>query len=102
MQKKYWSYDRERGWEIRKRTSKTRTCPQCGLPAARVRRRNIDRVLSLLKPVQRYECDAPDCGWAGNLGIDGSHGNKRLLVAGSVAVFVIIFVAGLTVLAMGL
>jgi hypothetical protein len=44
-----------------------RTCPRCGGPALRIRRRPIDRVLSLFRPVQRYQCIALECEWQGNL-----------------------------------
>jgi ribosomal protein S27AE len=37
-----------------------RTCPRCSGNLFRVRRRLIDRVLHLLRPVRRYKCE--DCG----------------------------------------
>jgi len=42
-------------------------CPRCNAPVDRVRRRVIDRLLSLFTPVQRYRCHAMDCDWEGNL-----------------------------------
>jgi hypothetical protein len=44
-----------------------RTCPRCGGPVFRIRRRSIDRLLSLIRPVQRYQCSALECEWQGNL-----------------------------------
>jgi hypothetical protein len=32
-----------------------------------VRRRPIDRLLSLFRPMQRYQCMALECEWQGNL-----------------------------------
>lgn len=44
-------------------------CPCCNGPVERVRRRFVDRLLSLVAPVQRYRCRAKgwDCDWEGNL-----------------------------------
>lgn len=44
-------------------------CPHCNGPVERVRRRFLDRILSLFSPVQRYRCRAKgwDCDWEGNL-----------------------------------
>ncbi|WP_349280980.1 hypothetical protein ABLV49_07425 [Polaromonas hydrogenivorans] len=36
-------------------------CPRCGELAPRVKRRLIDRVISLFKPVKRYRCEF--CDW---------------------------------------
>lgn len=33
----------------------------------RVARRPIDRLLSLVRPMHRYQCSALECGWQGNL-----------------------------------
>ena len=33
----------------------------------RIQRRRADRLLSLLRPVCRYQCIALECGWQGNL-----------------------------------
>lgn len=43
-------------------------CRQCGDEALiRIRRRFIDRLMSLAYPVKRYRCSAPWCGWEGVL-----------------------------------
>jgi len=44
-----------------------RECPVCGGPALRIRRRFIDRLISLVIPVHRYHCQTATCGWRGNL-----------------------------------
>lgn len=46
-----------------------RVCPHCNGPVIRVRRRFIDRLLSLFLPVQRYRCRMKGwgCDWEGNL-----------------------------------
>ena len=41
-------------------------CPRCNGAAYRIRRRLIDRIVSLLTPIHRYHC-ANYCGWEGNL-----------------------------------
>lgn len=41
------------------------TCPQCGSPMHRSRRRPLDRVIGWFVPVRRYRCKNPDCGWKG-------------------------------------
>ena len=33
----------------------------------RIARRPIDRLLSLVRPMYRYQCSALECGWQGNL-----------------------------------
>jgi hypothetical protein len=45
----------------------SRPCPRCGNPAFRIPRRAFDRVISLVRPVQRYQCSALECQWCGNL-----------------------------------
>ena len=49
--------------------SRTYACPICSGPVERVRRRFIDRLVSLITPVHRYRCQAKGwgCGWEGNL-----------------------------------
>ena len=44
-------------------------CPHCKGPVIRVRRRFVDRLISLLIPVQRYRCRMKGwgCDWEGNL-----------------------------------
>jgi len=44
-----------------------RTCPRCYGSVMRVRRRYIDRLISVVVPVHRYHCISPSCGWTGNL-----------------------------------
>ena len=41
-------------------------CPSCGGPTRRTRRRVADRLLSLARPVRRYRCESPSCGWHAN------------------------------------
>jgi hypothetical protein len=46
--------------------SKHRTrqvCPRCGRSIHRTHRRSLDRLASLIVPLQRYRCG--DCGWSG-------------------------------------
>lgn len=44
-------------------------CPYCNGPVIRIRRRFVDRVLSVFMPVQRYRCHMKGwgCDWEGNL-----------------------------------
>jgi len=44
-------------------------CPHCNGPVIRVRRRFVDRLVSLLMPVQRYRCRMKGwgCDWEGIL-----------------------------------
>ena len=42
------------------------TCPRCGQPLQRERRRAAHRLLSLVYPVRYYVCSR-DCGWTGLL-----------------------------------
>lgn len=44
-------------------------CPKCNSPVTRIQRRFIDRLASLVKPVQRYRCSYKGwgCDWEGNL-----------------------------------
>ena len=44
-------------------------CPECGGPMSRIPRRLIDRVLSLVRPVQRYRCRNFACQWEGNVAV---------------------------------
>lgn len=55
-------------------SAKARECPQCGTAAYRIRRRPIDRALSVLSPRWRYRCTLLGCGWEGNLAVDASSG----------------------------
>ena len=45
----------------------SRKCPNCGGGVYRTSRRAVDRLLSLIIPVQRYHCMALECTWVGNL-----------------------------------
>lgn len=45
----------------------TAKCPVCGGALKRIRRRPVDRLVSLFRPVMRYRCTAPRCDWMGNL-----------------------------------
>ncbi|MFZ5511404.1 MAG: hypothetical protein ACOZCP_15270 [Pseudomonadota bacterium] len=45
----------------------TAKCPVCGGPVLRIRRRLVDRIISLLRPVARYRCQSARCQWEGNL-----------------------------------
>ena len=42
-------------------------CPLCAGYATRIRRRRIDRFISLFKPVYRYRCQNYYCQWQGNI-----------------------------------
>ena len=42
-------------------------CPYCHGYARRIRRRRIDRLISLVKPVARFECQNHVCQWVGNI-----------------------------------
>lgn len=42
-------------------------CPRCGGPVERVRRRPIDRVLSMVRRLRRYRCRNVECRWEGTL-----------------------------------
>lgn len=42
-------------------------CPACGGTVfLRIRRRLVDRIISWVRPVYRFRCDTPRCGWEGN------------------------------------
>lgn len=42
-------------------------CPRCQSVAYRVRRRWVDRLTSLFRPVRRYRCQEFRCAWEGNV-----------------------------------
>ncbi|MBP6852544.1 MAG: hypothetical protein KA164_13135 [Rhodoferax sp.] len=44
-------------------------CPECGGPMSRIPRRMIDRLISIVRPVQRYRCRNFACQWAGNIAV---------------------------------
>lgn len=44
------------------------TCPKCGgNDLVRIRRRVVDRLLSIFVKLRRYRCPEPRCEWVGNL-----------------------------------
>ena len=45
----------------------SKSCPRCGAPVVRIRRRLIDRLQSIFLPVHRYCCSGAGCGWEGNV-----------------------------------
>ena len=42
-------------------------CPRCDGDLIRIRRRPIDRLLSLFVSLRRFQCTNPGCNWNGNL-----------------------------------
>jgi uncharacterized integral membrane protein len=57
-------------WRIRWRLMtlprlRTTVCPRCGSDLHRIKRRRVDRWLSLYVPVRRYQCRDHDCQWQG-------------------------------------
>lgn len=48
------------------------SCPLCDESLIRVRRRPLDRLISLFVPVERYRCLGFSCNWEGNLRIAGA------------------------------
>jgi hypothetical protein len=57
-------------------------CPCCGGALMRIRRRPIDRFLSVFRTVWRFRCNDFLCGWEGNLrkgrqGFSRSFGSDR-------------------------
>jgi hypothetical protein len=42
-------------------------CPHCQGAVVRVRRRALDRLVSVVSPRQRFRCVALGCGWEGPL-----------------------------------
>jgi len=55
-----------------------RECPVCGGPVRRVHRRMVDRLLSMVVPVHRFQCKAVDCAWRGNLRVGHSPFTKHV------------------------
>lgn len=43
------------------------TCPSCNGKLIRERRRMVDRLQSLVRPLRRYRCDNFGCQWVGNI-----------------------------------
>jgi hypothetical protein len=66
----YWRYTRANGWVVRDPKSTAVVCPQCKSRAFRISRRFIDRVISVILPVRRYQCESTKCRWEGNLPIN--------------------------------
>ena len=54
-----------------------RLCPACGEPLTRIPRRPVDRLLSLFRPVHRYQCTVLECEWQGNLPRQASVPDER-------------------------
>jgi hypothetical protein len=67
MQKPYWRYTKANGWVVRDPNSHAVHCPQCDSRTYRISRRFIDRVISVILPVRRYQCEEHGCRWQGNL-----------------------------------
>jgi hypothetical protein len=42
-------------------------CPRCGGPISRIPRRFVDRIISMVRPVQRFRCRSFTCQWIGNI-----------------------------------
>ncbi len=51
-------------------TDTNNQCPRCSGYTVRIRRRSIDRLISLFMPVQRYQCQHYNCHWQGNIRVD--------------------------------
>ncbi len=49
--------------------SSQRRCPQCGAFLVRVPRRLRDRIISIARPVQRYQCIGFTCHWEGTMSV---------------------------------
>lgn len=54
-------------------TESTRRCPICGGYLERIRRRRLDRLLSLFVEVRRYQCQNHRCQWEGTLRVNQKH-----------------------------
>jgi hypothetical protein len=53
------------------------TCPRCNGFVRRIRRRPIDRLVSVFVPMHRYRCCELGCGWEGNRSIAGHLGSGQ-------------------------
>ena len=42
-------------------------CPRCGAWANRIRRRPVDRVVSIFGTVWRFRCSNAECNWRGTV-----------------------------------
>jgi len=52
------------------------TCPRCQDVVTRVKRRYVDRLMSIAIRVHRYQCMSPVCGWRGNMLVHHQKGCK--------------------------
>lgn len=60
--------------------SNSEACPMCGKNAlVRIRRRLIDRILSLFVRQRRFRCTQPGCQWQGNLRVKSSAQKRNTL-----------------------
>ena len=50
--------------------ARVQPCPSCGGDILRIRRRTTDRLVSLLSPLNRYQCTNFQCQWKGNFRLD--------------------------------
>jgi hypothetical protein len=50
-----------------KSTERDLHCPRCQGGLVRIRRRPVDRLVSVILPRRRYRCVAIGCGWEGTL-----------------------------------
>src|SRR5947208_1554149 len=58
-------------------------CPECHSSLNRIRRRFVDRLVSLFYPVHRYHCRSFVCNWEGNLRYTAELGRWEALEAQS-------------------
>lgn len=52
-------------------------CPECGSRLGKIHRRTVDRIRSILVPVNRFKCQNRDCEWVGNIKQRSSKAQKR-------------------------
>jgi hypothetical protein len=48
-------------------TDQRHSCPRCKGRVQRIHRHAMDRLLSIVRPVHRYQCCDIKCGWEGTL-----------------------------------
>ena len=77
--KPYWRYTPTNGWVVRDPRSTAVACPECNSHAFRIPRRFADRVLSVVLPVRRYQCESHECRWEGNVAINPSSRIARIV-----------------------
>lgn len=65
----YEERDSEAGSDSLSQSSRPHLCPMCNGGVERVRRRRVDRLVSLFTPVRRYRCRRKGwgCEWEGNV-----------------------------------